>query len=75
MKTSLFPRKRTKDHLPYFLAGQSVPKGDYREIRTGREIRMEEEGILPATHDGQVGVYCCRPQTWAELRRQKETAP
>lgn len=72
MKTTVYPRKRAKDHLPYYLAGHPAPQGDYREMRTGREFRMEEEGILPATQDGQVGVYVRRPQTWAELRRLKE---
>jgi len=40
-------------------------------MQTGRDLRMEEEGVLPATCDGHVAVYIRLPLTWAELRRQK----
>ena len=59
------------DTQAYFLAGHSAPAGVYRETQTGRELRLEVEGMLPATGNGHVAVYVPLPPTWAELRCQK----
>ena len=71
METFVAHRKETTDTLAYFLAGRQAPAWVYREMQTGRDLRMEEEGVLPATCDGHVAVYIRLPLTWAELRRQK----
>ena len=32
----------------YYLAGERVPSGLYRELGTGREVELREEDVLPA---------------------------
>lgn len=63
-----------RDHVAYFLAGHSAPSGIYREIQTGREVHMEQAGILPATCDGRVAVYVRLPLGWAQIKREKGCA-
>jgi len=67
MATQALPKEDTT-HLAYFLAGHVAPAGVYREEQTGRELRLEEAGILPATCDGHVAVYLRQPLTWSERR-------
>ncbi|HLK60475.1 MAG TPA: hypothetical protein VKU00_28190 [Chthonomonadaceae bacterium] len=56
-----------------YLAGQCVPAGIYREIGTGREIRLEEEDILPGSLDGRIAAYVCIRYTWGQhLQRSAE---
>jgi hypothetical protein len=74
MKTAIAQREQTGDPLAYFLAGHPAPSGIYREIQTGREIQMEEAGILPASCDGHVAVYIRRPLTWAEIMQNQVNA-
>ena len=66
MNNTMTYEEEAQDSLGYFLAGHRAPTGTYREMQTGREIRMEEADILPATCDGHVAVYVRRPSTWAE---------
>ena len=54
-----------------FLAGQLAPAGTYRLPETGQEVRLDAEGILPATVDGRVAVYEGRPSTWADLHQEE----
>lgn len=49
-----------------YLAGQRVPAGLYREVGTGREVRLEEESTLPASLDGRIATYICMRYTWRE---------
>ena len=49
-----------------FLAGHKAPAGIYREVDSGRLVRLESEDILPATFDGRVGVYIRVALTWSE---------
>lgn len=72
METIVARRKFIRDQPPYFLAGHSAPAGLYREMQTGRELQMKEEGILPATCDGHVAVYIRQPLTWAEMEYSKK---
>ena len=67
MGASIAQSREIRTRLTYFLAGHPAPAGVYREMQTGREIRLEEGAILPATCDGHVGVYVPLPLTWAEL--------
>ena len=67
METSDTQRKATGDPAAYLLAGHVAPAGVYHETQTGRELRMEEAGVLPATFDGHVAVYVRHPRTWAEM--------
>lgn len=41
----------------HYVAGQLVPPGIYREIESGRLVRLEREDHLPASFDGQVACY------------------
>ncbi len=54
-----------------FLAGHLAPAGTYRQVETGQEVRLDREGILPATLDGHVAAYERRPLTWADLHQEK----
>ena len=53
-----------------FVAGQVAPPGVYRQINSRRQVRLNEQGILPVTCDGRVAVYERRTQTWAEVRKE-----
>ena len=50
-----------------FLAGEKVLPGIYRQIGGGREIRLEDEDILPASLDGRVACYMRIHSTWGQL--------
>ena len=54
----------------FYLAGQKVPPGTYRQIEGGREIRLDQEDVLPASCDGHVSAYQRRPETWGERQKQ-----
>ncbi len=49
-----------------FLAGHTAPAGIYCLVGTDKEIRLDQEDVLPATCNGQVATYVRRPTTWAE---------
>jgi hypothetical protein len=51
-----------------YLAGERVPAGTYREVDTGREIRLEREDYLPASLDGRVAAYACLLYTWSQTQ-------
>ena len=53
----------------FYLAGEKVRPGLYRQIGGGREIRFDKEDILPASLDGRVACYM-RVYTWAQLSAQ-----
>jgi hypothetical protein len=40
-----------------YSAGEQVAAGVYRDVRTGREIRLEVDDMLPASLDGRVACY------------------
>jgi hypothetical protein len=40
-----------------FDAGEHVTPGIYRDVRTGREVHLEVEDLLPASLDGRVACY------------------
>ena len=48
-----------------FLAGERVESGAYKQVGTGRILRLSEAGHLPASLDGRVACYV-RMFTWAE---------
>jgi len=60
-------------HGTLYLAGEQVPAGTYRNIKSGREIHLSQAGILPPSFDGSVAVYATAPRTWAGL--MQESAP
>lgn len=45
---------------PLWKAGEVVPAGTYVRVddRSYRTVILEQEGSLPATFDGHVGLYC-----------------
>jgi hypothetical protein len=51
-----------------YLAGERVPAGIYREVESGREVRLEVEGYLPATLDGRVAAYVSLTYTWGQMQ-------
>ncbi len=71
----------SEEETPLFLAGHAAPAGTYCQVETGREVRLEREGILPATLDGRIAVYQRHQATWAERHDDgtahlaEETAP
>lgn len=71
--------RRSTDHstgedAPLFLAGHAAPAGTYRQVETGQEVWLDQEGILPATLDGHIAVYVRRPLTWAEAQDEEDRA-
>ena len=54
-----------------FLAGHPAPAGTYRQVETGQEVRLDQEGVLPATLDGHIAAYERRPPTWADLHQEE----
>ena len=40
-----------------YRAGEYVPPGEYRDIRSGRVVELLAEDYLPASLDGQVACY------------------
>ena len=59
-----------------YLAGEQVPAGRYRDVDTRREVRLEQEGRLPASLDGRIAAYACVEYTWTQhqARQDERTA-
>jgi len=57
-------------NAPLFLAGHTAPAGTYRQVETGQEVRLDQDGPLPAAFDGHIAVYKRRPPTWADLYQE-----
>lgn len=53
-----------------FLAGERVLPGIYRQLGNGREVRLDEEDILPASLDGRVACYTLVSNTWAQMQHR-----
>lgn len=49
-----------------FLAGERVLPGLYRQVGGNREVRFENEDILPASLDGQVACYMRVHSMWGD---------
>ena len=74
MKKKFTVRRGVQPVLRLYIAGQKAPAGVYRETKTGREIRLELETILPATFDGHVAEYVLLPATWSEITSKNKEA-
>lgn len=51
-----------------YLAGERAPAGTYREVGTGREVMLEQSGLLPAAEDGHMTAYVCVQYAWYTRR-------
>ncbi len=40
-----------------YLAGDTAPAGNYRQLGTNRQITLEHDDFLPASLDGRVACY------------------
>lgn len=58
-----------------YLAGQAVPPGIYRQIGTGRILRLDTRDILPASLDGRVACYERVETTWGQMQQEKSPLP
>jgi len=56
------------------LAGDRVTAGLYREIESGREVRIATEDYLPATNDGRVAAYA-RSHPWGQGHVAASSSP
>ena len=56
-----------------YLAGEYVPSGLYREIDSRREVRLDQEGQLPASLDGRIAAYVCVEYTWIRHQAQRDS--
>ena len=67
--------QRSDEHEVYgeelFLAGEKVLPGLYRQVGSGREVRLEQEDFLPASLDGQVACYMRIKNTWGQITEQR----
>ena len=52
------------------LAGMRAAAGEYRELGTGRTVKLEREDILPATLNGRVACYVRVANTWQHYTTQ-----
>jgi len=48
-----------------YLAGEHVAAGTYRQVPDGREILLDKQDFLPATHDGRVACYVLVRHLWS----------
>jgi hypothetical protein len=53
-----------------YLAGERVPEGLYRQLESGREVRLDHEDFLPASLDGRVACYLHIRHTWGQVAEQ-----
>ena len=49
-----------------YLAGERGPAGLYQEVGTDRQVRLGQDGILPASLDGLIPTYVCVRYTWEQ---------
>ena len=56
-----------------YIAGEHVPSGLYRDIDTRREVRLDQDGMLPASLDGRIAAYVCVEYTWIQHRARGDT--
>jgi hypothetical protein len=42
---------------PFYLAGECVTAGTYRDLETQRQVILDQAGFLPASGDGRVACY------------------
>jgi hypothetical protein len=60
------------DETVQFHAGHTAPAGTYLLVGTEREIRLDQEAVLPASFDGHIAVYERRAPTWGEAHGRSE---
>ncbi len=53
------------------LAGELVPPGTYRQVATGRTIRLDREDRLPGSLDGRVACYVAVRGPWEQAEEPK----
>lgn len=58
-----------------YLAGECAPPGHYRQVEGTREVKLDSEGILPASLDGRVACYVRIGPTWAHFTSRSEALP
>lgn len=51
----------------FLLAGHRAQAGNYRELGSGRIVRLEQEDVLPASLDGRVACYIRIASTWGQI--------
>lgn len=56
-----------------YLAGERVSAGIYRKIGNGFRIRLDDDGVLPASLDGRVACYIRETPRWEQTNRQTTT--
>ena len=72
--TSTAERQREREHDPVagelYLAGERVPPGLYKEVRSGRRIHLSQDDFLPATLDGRVACYARLRFVWGRKHQE-----
>jgi len=56
----------------FYLAGETVLPGIYRQIGGNREVRIEREDVLPASLDGRVACYRRIYSMWSQIVSNRE---
>jgi hypothetical protein len=56
-----------------YIAGDRVPSGLYREVDSGRKVRLNEDGRLPASLDDRIAAYVCVEHTWIQHQARRST--
>lgn len=51
-----------------FLAGELVSPGLYKQLGSGKVIRLYKEDVLPASCDGRVACYVRVRNLWSQIQ-------
>jgi hypothetical protein len=51
----------------FYLAGERVAPGIYRQVGGHREVQIDQEDVLPASLDGRVACYLRVHDTWRQI--------
>lgn len=63
------------DENGFFLAGERVEPGRYRQVGGGRDVTLERADVLPASLDGRVACYERVQRTWGEMAQLMAQSP
>jgi len=53
----------------FYLAGERVPPGVYKQVDSGHQICLETEDFLPGGMDGHATAYVPVQNTWAQIHQ------
>jgi len=70
-ETLAFEPQLNEDGEEVFRAGQFAPAGTYLDTDNGRQVTLENNGLLPASLDGRRAYYKRYERTWGTPKFQE----